>query len=244
MALDISKFQSATTNPSSVLNDVIDAGVQAYLNTTLVNAIGHQVAMGVLGSTSFMNSMLARSRSGGVYSAGDSIARFANNAVDELNQYLQLPNIEGITIYASQTSVSREVEASSTPVIQQSISARKYVTDSATPLPRTFTVQGYLQSMAPELDYGKTIRPSIVAQAKYLDSCASSRCPVWYKDDYNRFFLVLITRYREEHSADVTNLLKVDIEMAEYIPYEASESLGQSFMVDGMNTLFNKAVRK
>lgn len=241
MQLDISNLQSANTGISAVLNDVVDAGVQAYLSTTLTNALGHQVAMGVLGSTSFMNSMLMRSKARGVLAVG---ASWQHRVADEFNKYLQIPNIEGIAIYASSTSVSREVEASSTPVIQQSISARKYVTDSATPLPRTFTITGYLQSLTPELDYGKTVRPSVVAQAKYLDSCASSRCPVWYKDDYNRFFLVLITRYREEHSPETTNMLKVDIEMTEYIPYEAEQVMGETFLVSGMNTIFRKVVNK
>ena len=240
MALDLSSLQTATGSPSALLNDAIDAGVQGYLNTTLSRALAHQVAMGVLGGTSFMHTMLVRAKVGGVLVVSHKVGM----VLDDINKALQTPNIEGISIYAARTTVGREVEVSSTPVIQQSISARKYVSDSATPMPRTFSISGYIQSMQPGLDYGTTIRPSIVAQAKYLDSCAASRCPVWYKDDYNRFFLVLITRFNEEHDPSVTNVLKVDIEMTEYVPYVAEQVVGNSFMVDGMNTIFRRAINK
>ena len=240
MALDLSSIQTATGSPSALLNNAIDAGVQGYLNTTLSRALAHQVAMGVLGGTSCMNTMRVRAKVGGVLVVSHKVGM----VLDDINKALQTPNIEGISIYAARTTIGREVEVSSTPVLQQSLSARKYVSDSATPMPRTFSISGYIQSMQPGLDYGTTIRPSIVAQAKYLDSCAASRCPVWYNDDYNRFFLVLITRFNEEHDPIVTNVLKVDIEMTEYVPYVAEQVVGNSFMVDGMNTIFRRAINK
>ena len=37
---------------------------------------------------------------------------------------------------------------------------------------------------------------------------------------------------------------KVDIEMTEYVPYVAEQVVGNSFMVDGMNTIFRRAINK
>lgn len=222
--------------PIDQLTNMIDVGVQKWLSTTLTVPIAHKIAITSGSLVSFYTSMEQQYTRG--YGSG---AMYNMNAMmDKDARMLQQPNIEGITIHASATSVNRDVEVSSSPVIQQSISTRAFVTDSATPMPRTFSVQGYLTSMMPGIDAAHTIKPSIMAQAKYLDSCAMSRCPVWYKDDYNRFFLVIITNFKETHDPKVTNALQVSIDMQEYIPFVAKERIG-SVLNGGMSSFFRGA---
>lgn len=222
--------------PVDQLTNMVDAGVQAWLSTTLTVPIAHKGVVTAGALASFYASM------GQPYIRGDANGLMYNmNAMmDNAARMLQQPNIEGITIHATSTAVNRDVEVASSPIIQQSISTRAFVTDSATPMPRTFSVQGYLTSMMPSIDAAHTIKPSIIAQAKYLDSCAMSRCPVWYKDDYNRFFLVIITNFKETHDPNVTSALQVSIDMQEYIPFIAKERMG-SVLNGGMTSFFRGA---
>lgn len=223
-------------SPIDQLTNMIDVGVQGWLSTTLTVPVAHKGAITAGALASFYASMglpfIRGYESGAMYTM--------NALMDKAARMLQQPNIEGITIHASSTSVNRDVEVASSPVIQQSISTRAFVTDSATPMPRTFSVQGYLTPMMPGIDAAHTIKPSIMAQAKYLDSCAMSRCPVWYKDDYNRFFLVIITNFKETHDPNVTNALQVSIDMQEYIPFIAKERMG-SVLNGGMTSFFRGA---
>lgn len=228
---------AAGASPVDKITNVVDAGIQAYLSTTLIHPTLHQ-AVAITGvMTSFAMSMRMRAKTG-TWGITHKINAFMNEATELLQQ----PNIEGITIFADKATVGREVEVSSTPVIQQSINSRMFVTDSATPMPRTFSISGYLQSLTPAVDVAHTVKPSIVAQAKYLDSCAMSRCPVWYKDNYNRFFLVLITRFEESHDPTVTSGLRVSIDMQEYIPFVTEERAG-SVLNAGMSALFKTKVK-
>ena len=63
------------------------------------------------------------------------------------------------------------------------------------------------------------IKPTLMLQMKYLDACAASRKPVWFKTDNNEFFKVQITRLYFERVAESTNAVHVLVSLKEFKPY-------------------------
>lgn len=131
------------------------------------------------------------------------------------------PNIEGIIIKSEYQSTVRDVDVSKQVVVAQDSSgtgSKQWVTDNAAPHPRTWQVRGYLKTYSNAVDAYLTIKPTILAQLNYLDLCASSRRPVWFKPFYTSFHHVLIEHFDYEFDPKAQNAVMVNISMCEFIP--------------------------
>lgn len=198
---------------TSFIDDGINEAVQHWVSTSQQIPSVH---WGVMLGSNLTSYVLGRM---GGLPIWNPIPQAALTVTETIYKSTSAPNVAGIPVYADKQRKRAEADVSTTPVIQQSISARVYVTDSATPKPKEFTLEGYIMSQVLSVDAGLSIKPTIVAQLKYIDAVIESRRPVWYKDIFNRFSLVLITACEEEHDPKVQNAVKVTINMQEYVPY-------------------------
>lgn len=143
-----------------------------------------------------------------------------NKAIDVIARGISDPNIEGIPIRATRVVKQRQVDVSEQASIVQSKENKEYNIDNAVPRLRRWQIDGYLAIPQPALDFFFTIKPSLLLQVAFLDACSVARTPVWFKDNNNEFFQVLITSFQSEQTPDATNAIKVSIGLIEYKPFE------------------------
>lgn len=149
-----------------------------------------------------------------MFSFGTTASLYMNKIAD----LFRYPNIEGITIFTEKEQQSGTSNISFNPlVVQQDMASTTYVCDNAVPMPREWTLSGYLTAVLP-IDHGLVVKPSIMMQRDYLDHCRMSRRPVWYKTFDNRFYRVLISHFDSTWEADKMNALSVNIKLVEYKP--------------------------
>lgn len=195
----------------------LNEAVQKWVSTSQKLPLAH---WGVTLGTNLTSYVLGQM---GKLPVWNPIPQSALSITQEVYKSTAAPNVAGIPVYANMQKKRAEADVSTTPVIQQSISARTYVTDSSTPKPKEFTLEGYIMPLVLSVDAGLSIKPTIVMQLKYIDAVIASRRPVWYKDAFSRFFLVMVTACEEEHDPKVQNGVKVSINMQEYVPYVVSK---------------------
>lgn len=129
------------------------------------------------------------------------------------------PNIEGIPIKTPKISCKREVQISEYGVIMESGYYNKYITDNASPSPRTWDISGYLTSCW-DIDCGLNIKPSLQLQEKLLDAFAKSRRPLWFKTDECEFVTVQIASLTIDRQAENMNAHAITIQLKEFVPLE------------------------
>lgn len=213
-----------TTSKTNV-NSEISEGFDKWLDTVTTLPFMHKTVMfgtSLLASTKAVRgtlSLIANSVVGSDFfsTAKTGLSRAAD-LLNKLNQLLMSPNIEGIPINATSVKVSREVDISESLVIVQDTYGKDYKTDNAVPHLREWNLEGYLTSVS-NLDNMLLIKPTLMLQMKYLDACAASRKPVWFKTDNNEFFKVQITRLYFERVAESTNAVHVLVSLKEFKPY-------------------------
>lgn len=213
-----------TTSKTNV-NSEISEGFDKWLDTVTTLPFMHKTVMfgtSLLASTKAVRgtlSLIANSVVGSdFFSTAKTGLSKATDLLNKLNQLLMSPNIEGIPINATSVKVSREVDISESLVIVQDTYGKDYKTDNAVPHLREWNLEGYLTSVS-NLDNMLLIKPTLMLQMKYLDACAASRKPVWFKTDNNEFFKVQITRLYFERVAESTNAVHVLVNLKEFKPY-------------------------
>lgn len=213
-----------TTSKTNV-NSEISEGFDKWLDTVTTLPFMHKTVMfgtSLLASTKAVRgtlSLIANSVVGSdFFSTAKTGLLKATDLLNKLNQLLMSPNIEGIPINATSVKVSREVDISESLVIVQDTYGKDYKTDNAVPHLREWNLEGYLTSIS-NLDNMLLIKPTLMLQMKYLDACAASRKPVWFKTDNNEFFKVQITRLYFERVAESTNAVHVLVSLKEFKPY-------------------------
>lgn len=213
-----------TTSKTNV-NSEISEGFDKWLDTVTTLPFMHKTVMfgtSLLASTKAVRgtmSLIANSVVGSdFFSTAKTGLSKAADLLNKLNQLLMSPNIEGIPINATSVKVSREVDISESLVIVQDTYGKDYKTDNAVPHLREWNLEGYLTSVS-NLDNMLLIKPTLILQMKYLDACAASRKPVWFKTDNNEFFKVQITRLYFERVAESTNAVHVLVSLKEFKPY-------------------------
>lgn len=203
---------------SSFIEDGINKAVQWWVGTSQQVPSVH---WGVMLGSNLTSYVLGRM---GGLPIWNPIPQEALTVTEEIYKSTAAPNVAGIPVFADKQRKRAEADVATTPVIQQSISSRTYVTDSSTPKPKEFTLDGYIMSQILSVDAGLSIKPTIVAQLKYLDAVVASRRPVWYKDIFNRFSLVMLVAFEEDHDPKVQNAVRVSISMQEYVPYVVNKN--------------------
>lgn len=213
-----------TTSKTNVNNEISE-GFDKWLDTVTTLPFMHKTVMfgtSLLASTKAVRgtlSLIANSVVGSdFFSTAKTGLLKATDLLNKLNQLLMSPNIEGIPINATSVKVSREVDISESLVIVQDTYGKDYKTDNAVPHLREWNLEGYLTSVS-NLDNMLLIKPTLMLQMKYLDACAASRKPVWFKTDNNEFFKVQITRLYFERVVESTNAVHVLVSLKEFKPY-------------------------
>ena len=213
------------TTSKTNINNEISEGFDKWLDTVTTLPFMHKTVMfgtSLLASTKAVRgtlSLIANSVVGSdFFSTAKTGLSKAADLLNKLNQLLMSPNIEGIPINATSVKVSREVDISESLVIVQDTYGKDYKTDNAVPHLREWNLEGYLTSVS-NLDNMLLIKPTLMLQMKYLDACAASRKPVWFKTDNNEFFKVQITRLYFERVAESTNAVHVLVNLKEFKPY-------------------------
>lgn len=213
-----------TTSKTNV-NSEISEGFDKWLDTVTTLPFMHKTVMfgtSLLASTKAVRgtlSLIANSVVGSdFFSTAKTGLSKAADLLNKLNQLLMSPNIEGIPINATSVKVSREVDISESLVIVQDTYGKDYKTDNAVPHLREWNLEGYLTSVS-NLDNMLLIKPTLMLQMKYLDACAASRKPVWFKTDNNEFFKVQIARLYFERVVESTNAVHVLVSLKEFKPY-------------------------
>lgn len=242
------KIATAYTNPDSLK----DTALSIWLDTVLTKPLAHWgiIALGqqLLGSHTQLGHTLTGTigvKSNSVLSlieaatfdpislAEGTLSKITPNAVTsmmvksaEIMNYLydilRDPNIEGIPIHTATLSVSREVDVSENPVIMQKDAQRAYVQDNAVPRPRKWNLDGYLMATNKMIDGFSVVKPTLIAQQKFLDFIARSRRPVWFKDHNCEFHLILITSIHMESTATTNTGVHVTLQLSEYTPLQVT----------------------
>lgn len=151
-----------------------------------------------------------------------SVGSMPKEALDVLNTMYNTfkdPNIEGIPIKTPKIVCKREVQISEYGVIMESGYFNKYITDNASPSPRTWDISGYLTSCW-DIDCGLVLKPSLQLQEKFLDAFAKSRRPLWFKTDECEFVTVQIASMEIDRQAENMNAHAITIQLKEFVPLE------------------------
>ena len=151
-----------------------------------------------------------------------SVGAMSKEALEVLNSMYSIfkdPNIEGIPIKTPKIVCKREVQISEYGVIMESGYFNKYITDNASPSPRTWDISGYLTSCW-DIDCGLMFKPSLQLQEKFLDAFAKSRRPLWFKTDECEFVTVQIASLEIDRQAENMNAHAITIQLKEFVPLE------------------------
>lgn len=158
---------------------------------------------------------------GSMISSTVSSSEVLSKAIPGMNYVYKVladPNIGGIPIGTASIATERTVDVSQSLVLQQSMGTKEYYTDNATPHLKEWTIEGYLTPML-GLDSFMFIKPSLMLQKKFLDVAATSRRPVWFKDNEMVFHQVQITSLQMTQEPSATNAVKITVGLKEYKPY-------------------------
>lgn len=152
--------------------------------------------------------------------------QWLRQAMELRDQILASPNIEGIPIQSSKQTTIRSVDISQQQVMVQAgaMGYRKTVSDNAVPLPRRWQIQGYITSVS-RVDDMYYHKPTITYQLLFLDECACSHRPVWFKSYEGEYYLVQITSINADRTPDATNASAISLELTEYSPLEVDTSV-------------------
>lgn len=219
---------------TSFVNDSMQEGVfttavDRYLRYNMTDA-GMIVHWGMISSGGLLNQLADHSvnrNRGPVSDLSAEYLSFAgltdSSALNTLNTIYSLfkdPNIEGIPIKASSITCGREVQISEYGVIMEKGQYNKQIIDNASPAPRTWDISGYLTSCW-DVDIGLTVKPSLVAQVKFLDAFAKSRRPLWFMTDENEFVTVQIASMNIHRKPENMNACEIEIQLKEFVPLES-----------------------
>ena len=148
--------------------------------------------------------------------------------LDSLNQ----PTLCYVPIQTEQLSMRRTVDVGTTMLIAQTNQKKEYITDNAAPRPRTWTISGYISSLAPAAENGLMIKPTVQTQQAILDAAADSRQPVKFKTDTGEVVDVMIQDLQIGVTAKGPGVRTVSATMIEVKVLENSFVVGASRALD------------
>lgn len=157
-------------------------------------------------------------------SKGLQLSDLTKGLQDIYEKTLMLPNIEGIPISSSIVNTTREVDVGEHAMIVQSTSQKQYWTDNAVPKLKEWSIEGYITTSL-SIDNLLLVKPSLKMQLNFLDSCASSRRPVLFKDNRGEFMFVNIMTLQTTEEASYNNAIKISLTLREYKPFKISNVL-------------------
>lgn len=108
--------------------------------------------------------------------------------LDSLNQ----PTLCFVPIQSEKLTVRRTADIGTTMLISQTNQTKEYITDNAAPRPRTWSGNGYISSLVPDVENGLWLKPSLLVQQSILEAAADSRQPVKFKTDTGEVVDVLV----------------------------------------------------
>lgn len=214
----------------SVLVDQFENIVYSYLDTGESLKVAHWALMETIGAMSGYKKFHVHTALGTLPSLTGALGNTTlGEAMNKAIQCAMDPNIEGIPLSSTEVSVVRNVAVSENCYIipasadkgTQKAGSRQYIADNAVATPREWSVEGFLTTLTTSLDTGVVIKPTLLAQELYLDTCAKSRRPVWFKTPNNLFHRVLIKQLVFRQKPEATNAVYVSAVLKEYVVFEA-----------------------
>lgn len=175
---------------------------------------------------------------GGVTAAIAGLGALGGNGVDAIKEALaslQQPSLCFIPIQSEILTERCVTDIGNTMIISQADQKKEYVTDNAAPHPRTWTGKGYIKCLAPAIESGLMIKPTLLVQQAVLEAAADSRQPIKFKTDSGEVFDVLIQDLQISSIPKGTNAKMVsyvvqEVKMLENstVDGEGTESLGKA----------------
>ena len=219
---------SITTTVSSILTNALETdgtaeAIQEYVEEGYNSVTGRLTRWGTMLSANLSQSgrvtgeLAEKSVDTFLGSIVTSASSLIGNVIStKLFQALNLPNIEGITLYSPSITVSREVDISEEVFIIQKDSENKYVINNSVPHLRKWEIDAYIQSISPKTDAASGSHASLQVQEKLLDNYAKARRPLWFKTHQNEFVQVMIANYSYQYVAESMNATHVSLSLVEY----------------------------
>lgn len=210
---------------SQIVTSVFDKAVYAYLqsNYTLAGQAIHEAVILGIAATEGL------SRSYRVDWAARAVIPVTqvNDVLDFIDQTLIDPNLEGIPIRTEQYTVGREVDVSESATIYQAGYTKAYNIHNSIPHLRTFQIRGYISTLMASfgIDYGHTLKPSVMLQAQYLDALSTSSLPCMFKTPDNEFVPVLVKAYQLTQDPRALNARSIQLQLVEFKPIETKIKL-------------------
>ena len=121
-----------------------------------------------------------------------SLVGLDSQGLENIINALGQPTLCYIPIMSEKLTVRRTADIGTTMLISQTDQTKEYITDNAAPRPRTWTGSGYISSLAPVVENGLILKPSLLVQQTVLEAAADSRQPVKFKTDTGEVVDVLI----------------------------------------------------
>lgn len=140
--------------------------------------------------------------------------------------------LRGIPIGANKCVCKGGVQLGSQIVLRSNAKGNDMVTDNATPMPRQWTLEGYLmtklltpgvQQLSPILNatVNKMVLPTMIKFVKeYFEYLRKSRAPFYFSTLDSDVVPVLMEDYEFEDVSEVTNTTRVKLSLKEFIVLE------------------------
>lgn len=178
---------------------------------------------------------------GGITAAIAGLGAIGGGAADAMGALqkalgsLQQPSLCFIPIKSEILTERCQTDIGNTMIITQAEQKKEYVTDNAAPHPRVWNGKGYIECMAPIIESGLMIKPTLLVQQAILEAAADSRQPVKFKTDTGEVFDVLvqdlqITSLPKGTNAKMITYVVQEVKMLENATTagEAASSLGKA----------------
>lgn len=121
-----------------------------------------------------------------------SLTGINSEQLESVLDALKQPTLCFIPIQSESLLMRRTADIGTTMLIAQTNQKKEYITDNTAPRPRTWTGRGYITTLAPSVENGLVIKPTLQAQQSILDAAIDSRQPVKFKTDSGEVVDVLI----------------------------------------------------
>ena len=154
-------------------------------------------------------------------------------AVKEALESLMQPSLCFIPIQSVTLTKRRTSDIGNTMIIAQTTQQKEYVTDNAAPRPRVWTGKGYIKALAPFVESGLMVKPTLMVQEAILDAAADSRQPVKFKTDTGEVFDVLvqdlqITSLDKGTNAKMVTYVVQEVTILENAVTDSGKTLGKT----------------
>jgi hypothetical protein len=133
------------------------------------------------------------------------------------------PSLSYVPIYASSVVVTREATISTSMIMSQAAGNKQFVTDNTAPMPRVWTVTGYLRSLLPYIEGTLYFKPTILLQKFVLDYALTSRNTVPFKTADGEMVDVLVKTLKMTSNPQNQSSVQIDVTVQEMVYLTAEE---------------------